>query len=129
MVAHVFDYGQKRAADQMKVTYEKIVQRVGTIYGQDISNELQNRKKIILDPPEYTQEIKDTIVLISIGYLSLTVRNEGDVEYKSDSSETTKHDTSKVESLISIYSNLRSRLAANYQILISTTFSKIKMTG
>ena len=57
--AHVFDYGQKGAADQMKVTYEKIVQHIGTVYGQDISNELQNRKKIVLEPPEYTQDIKD----------------------------------------------------------------------
>ena len=30
---HVFDYGQKGSADQMRNTWEKIVHHVGTIYG------------------------------------------------------------------------------------------------
>jgi hypothetical protein len=40
---NVFDYGQKSAADLMRTSWEKIVQYVGTNYGQDISNELQNK--------------------------------------------------------------------------------------
>jgi len=39
--SHVFDYGHKAAADQMRTTWEKVVQMVGTDYGQDICNELQ----------------------------------------------------------------------------------------
>jgi hypothetical protein len=35
---NVFDYGQKSAADQMQNSWEKLVQYVGTNYGQDINN-------------------------------------------------------------------------------------------
>jgi hypothetical protein len=37
---NVFDYGQSAAADQMRTSWEKLVQVVGTNCGQDISNEL-----------------------------------------------------------------------------------------
>jgi hypothetical protein len=35
---NVFDYGQKSAAYIMRTSWEKLVQYVGTNYGQDISN-------------------------------------------------------------------------------------------
>ena len=54
---HVFDYGQKGAADQMRTTGEKIANHVGTIYGSDISNELLNKNPVVLAEPEYTQEV------------------------------------------------------------------------
>jgi hypothetical protein len=56
---HVFDYGQKGAADQMRTTWEKIVHHVGTIYGHDISNELQNKKTVTIDEPQHTQDVLD----------------------------------------------------------------------
>ncbi len=56
---YVFDYGQKGAADQMRTTWEKIVHHVGTIYGHDISNELQNKKRVIITKPEHTQDVLD----------------------------------------------------------------------
>jgi hypothetical protein len=56
---HVFDYGQKGAADQMRTTWEKIVHHVGTIYGHDIGNKLQNKKTVIIDEPKHSQEILD----------------------------------------------------------------------
>ena len=56
---HVFDYGQKGAADQMRTTWKKIVHHVGTIYGHDISNELQNKKTVIIDEPIHTQDVLD----------------------------------------------------------------------
>jgi hypothetical protein len=37
---NVFDYGQKSAADQMRTSWEKLVQYVGTNYGKYINNEL-----------------------------------------------------------------------------------------
>jgi hypothetical protein len=37
----VLDYGQKSAADQMRTSWENLVQYGGTNYGQDINNELQ----------------------------------------------------------------------------------------
>jgi hypothetical protein len=55
LTSHVFEYGQKGAADQMRTTWEKIVHHVGTIYGHDISNELQNKKTVTILKPEHTQ--------------------------------------------------------------------------
>ena len=55
MTSHVFDYGQKGAADQMQTTFEKIVQHVGTIYGHNISNELLNRSTVMITEPTYSE--------------------------------------------------------------------------
>ena len=56
---HVFDYGHKGAAYQMSTTWEKIVNHVGIIYGHNISNESQNKKRIKIPQPENTQKVKD----------------------------------------------------------------------
>ena len=40
---NLFDYGQKSAGDQMRASWENLVQYVGTNYGQDNSNKLQNK--------------------------------------------------------------------------------------
>jgi hypothetical protein len=53
---NVFDYGHRAAADQMRTSWEKLVQFVGTNYGQDISNELQNKIPVILSEPVHTPE-------------------------------------------------------------------------
>jgi hypothetical protein len=45
---NVFDYGHKEAADQGRISWETLVQYVGATYGQDISNELQNKIAVIL---------------------------------------------------------------------------------
>jgi hypothetical protein len=50
----VFDDGRKEAADQMRTSWEKLVQYVGASYGQDISNELQNKTTVILTEPVHT---------------------------------------------------------------------------
>ena len=55
--AHVFDYGHKAAADQMRTSWEKLAQYCGTINGQDILNELSNRTPYILQAPTYTPEV------------------------------------------------------------------------
>jgi hypothetical protein len=54
---NVFDYGHRAAADQMRTSWEKLVQFVGTNYGQDISNELQNKIPVILSEPVHTLEV------------------------------------------------------------------------
>jgi len=54
---NVFDYGQKSAADQIRTSWEKLVQYVGTNYGQDISNELQNKLTVTLVEPVHTMEV------------------------------------------------------------------------
>jgi hypothetical protein len=43
LVNNVFDYGHKAAADEMRTSWEKLVQYAGTSYGQDISNELHDK--------------------------------------------------------------------------------------
>jgi hypothetical protein len=43
LCTNMFDYGQNYAADQMRTSWEKLAQYVGTNYGQDISNEFQNK--------------------------------------------------------------------------------------
>jgi hypothetical protein len=43
----------------MRTCWEKIVHHVGTIYGHDISNELQNRKPVTITEPTYTQLVLD----------------------------------------------------------------------
>jgi hypothetical protein len=54
---NVFDYGHRAAADQMRTSWEKLVQFMGTNYGQDISNELQNKIPVILSEPVHTPEV------------------------------------------------------------------------
>ena len=54
---NVFDYGQKAAADQMRTSWEKITEYVGTTYGQDISNELQNKITVVIAEPTHTADV------------------------------------------------------------------------
>ena len=54
---NVFDYGTKGAADQMRTSWEKICQYVGTEFGQDIANELQNKQEVTLTEPTYSQAV------------------------------------------------------------------------
>ncbi len=54
---NVFDYGCRAAVDQMRTSWEKLIQFVGTNYGQDISNELQNKIPVILSEPVHTPEV------------------------------------------------------------------------
>jgi hypothetical protein len=52
-----FDYGQKSAADLMRTSWEKLVHYVGTNYGQDISNELQNKISVEIIEPVHSAEV------------------------------------------------------------------------
>jgi hypothetical protein len=54
---NVFDYGQKSVADQMRTSWENLAQYVGTNYGQDISNEFQNKITVILVEPVHTDDV------------------------------------------------------------------------
>jgi hypothetical protein len=54
---NVFDYGQKSAADLMHTSWEKLVQYVGTNYGQDISNELQNNISVDIIEPVHSSKV------------------------------------------------------------------------
>jgi hypothetical protein len=54
---NVFDYGQKSAADQIRISWEKLVQYVGTNYGKDINNDLQNKVWVVLTEPVNTDDV------------------------------------------------------------------------
>jgi hypothetical protein len=54
---NVFDYGQKSAADQIRTSWGKLVHYVGTNYGQDISNKLQNKVWVVLAKPVHTDDV------------------------------------------------------------------------
>ena len=55
--ANIFDYGTKGTADQMRTSWEKLMQYIGTNYGQDISNELQNKAVIMLAKPTHSAAV------------------------------------------------------------------------
>jgi hypothetical protein len=54
---NVFDCGQNSVADQMRTSWENIVQYVGTNYGQDINNKLQNKVWVVLTEPVHTDDV------------------------------------------------------------------------
>ena len=56
---YVFDYNNKGAADQMRVSWEKLYQYVGTQYGKDIMNELQNKQEVVIPQPEHTEAVRN----------------------------------------------------------------------
>ena len=53
----IFDYSQTSASNQTRTSREKLVQYVVTNYGQDISNELQNKITVNLVEPVHTPEV------------------------------------------------------------------------
>jgi hypothetical protein len=57
IVTNVFDYGQKSAADIMRTMWEKLVKYSATNYGQDISNELQNKISVDIIEPVHSAEV------------------------------------------------------------------------
>jgi len=53
----VFDYGTKGAANQMRMTWEKLCQYVGSEMGEDIVNELRNECQMTVPTPTHSQDI------------------------------------------------------------------------
>ena len=47
---NILDYGSKSSMDQMWMMQEKIVQYAAAKYGGDISKELQNQTKVVINP-------------------------------------------------------------------------------
>ena len=57
--SYVFDHGDKGAADQVKITWEKLTNHVATLYGTDIGTELATNVKFAIQKPQYsTDDIK-----------------------------------------------------------------------
>ena len=49
----MFDYGHKGVADQMRTSWDKLCQYVGTEFGEDIANELSNKTVVTIAEPQY----------------------------------------------------------------------------
>ena len=47
--SYIFDYGHKGSADQMRTSWEKLVQYVGTNYGPDISSVVLSQTMDLLE--------------------------------------------------------------------------------
>jgi hypothetical protein len=79
---NVFDYGKKSAADQMRTSWEKLVQYVGTNYGQDINNELQNKVWSILTEPAHTNYVLSihSVRGVMIRYIQLNIQQSGQAQ-------------------------------------------------
>ena len=60
----MFNYGQKSAADQTRSSWDKLVQYVGTNYGQDISNGLKNKLTVNLVEPVHAPEVIERHIII-----------------------------------------------------------------
>jgi hypothetical protein len=54
---NVFDRAHKAAADEMRTSWEKLVQYASTSYGQDISNELHNKTTVVIPEPAHTAAV------------------------------------------------------------------------
>jgi hypothetical protein len=52
---NVFDFGTRGAADQVKTSYKALTQHLGTMYGPDIANELENRRILTIPMPVHSQ--------------------------------------------------------------------------
>ena len=49
--------------DQLAITLHQIVKHIGTIYGQEINNEIQNQTAVIIVKPVYDQDFLDKKVI------------------------------------------------------------------
>ena len=56
---NIFTYNEKGAVDQLSITLRQIVKHIGTIYGQEISNEIHNQRAVIIVRPVYDQDLID----------------------------------------------------------------------
>ena len=54
---NVFDIGQRASADLLRTTLEKVIQFVGTKYGEDIADEIESRTLSTLAAPQHTAEV------------------------------------------------------------------------
>ena len=59
LYGHIFDFGSKTAADQMRTLQVKIAPYVGSKYGEDIANKLENRCRLVIPGATYLQNILD----------------------------------------------------------------------
>ena len=56
-------YNEKGAADQLAITLRQIVKHIGTIYVQEISNEIHNQTAVNIFKPVYDQDLLDKKVI------------------------------------------------------------------
>lgn len=57
--AHIFDYGKRGSADQLRTTWDKIIKYVGSTLGEHIGTELRNKRTYVIPEPEFPQDVLD----------------------------------------------------------------------
>ena len=60
---NIFTYNKKGAADQLAIIFRQFVKHIGTVYGQENSNEINNRTAVIIVEPVYDQDLLDKQVI------------------------------------------------------------------
>ena len=53
----MFTYNKKGAADTMQNTLKMLVKQIGTLYSQDIANEIGNRKVVTIAKPKQSRAV------------------------------------------------------------------------
>ena len=60
---NIFTYNEKWAADQLAITLLQIAKHIGTIYGQEIRNNIHNQTAVFIVKPVYNQDLLDKQVI------------------------------------------------------------------
>ena len=55
---NIFDYSMRNVADQMRTSWDKISEYVGTECGNDIANELKNKRELVIPEPTYSNQVQ-----------------------------------------------------------------------
>ena len=57
MTDNVFTYNEKVTSDTMQKTLKMLVKHIGTLYGQDIANEIGNRTVVTISKPKHSRSV------------------------------------------------------------------------
>ena len=57
MTDNVFPYNEKGSSDTMQNTLKMLVKHIGTLYGQDIANEIGNQTVVTIAKPKHSREV------------------------------------------------------------------------
>ena len=57
-MTNIFDYGTRNVADQMHTSWDKVSEHIGTECGNDITNELKNKRELVIPEPTYSNDVQ-----------------------------------------------------------------------
>ena len=71
MTDNVFTYNEKGSADTMQNTLKMLVKHIGTLYDQDIANDIDNRTVLTTEKPKHSR----TVLLAHAAKETLRIEN------------------------------------------------------